>query len=183
MKFTASTLQGVWLIEPKAFSDPRGYFMEAYRQDLFEQHVGKIAFVQDNESKSTRGVLRGLHYQLPPLAQSKLVRVVSGAALDVAVDIRAGSPTFGQHVAVALTAENRRQLFIPQGFAHGFLVLSSEAIFTYKVDNLYAPQHERSICFDDPAIGIDWGMDTRQLLLSEKDRSRAKPLGEAELFL
>ncbi|MDR2814218.1 MAG: dTDP-4-dehydrorhamnose 3,5-epimerase [Prevotellaceae bacterium] len=182
MNFTESSLQGVWIIEPKVFADARGYFMETYRESLFEQHVGKINFVQDNESKSARGVLRGLHYQLPPFAQSKLVRVISGEVLDVAVDIRKGSPTFGRHVAVALTAENKRQLFIPKGFAHGFLVLSSEAIFTYKVDNVYAPQHERNIRFDDPDIGIDWGMNTNQLLLSEKDRSNAKPFCEAEIF-
>ncbi|MDR1022396.1 MAG: dTDP-4-dehydrorhamnose 3,5-epimerase [Prevotellaceae bacterium] len=182
MNFIASPLQGLWVIEPKVFSDARGYFMETYRQDLLEQHVGKIDFVQDNESKSTRGVLRGLHYQLPPFAQSKLVRVISGAVLDVAVDIRAASPTFGQHVAVTLTSDNRRQLFIPRGFAHGFLVLSSEAVFTYKVDNAYSPRHERSIRFDDSAIGISWGMDTGLLLLSEKDKSSATLLSEAELF-
>ncbi|MDR0414811.1 MAG: dTDP-4-dehydrorhamnose 3,5-epimerase [Prevotellaceae bacterium] len=181
MKFTELALQGVWLIEPKVFPDARGYFMETYRQELLEQHAGSVAFVQDNESKSVRGVLRGLHYQLPPFAQSKLVRVISGAVLDVAVDVRAGSPTFGKHVAVTLTSENRQQLFIPRGFAHGFLVLSSEAIFAYKVDNVYSPSHERSICFDDPAIGIDWGMSADALLLSEKDRSRAKPLSEAEV--
>ncbi|MDR3366533.1 MAG: dTDP-4-dehydrorhamnose 3,5-epimerase [Prevotellaceae bacterium] len=182
MNFTESSLQGVWIIEPKVFADARGYFMETYRESLFEQHVGKVSFVQDNESKSTRGVLRGLHYQLPPFAQGKLVRVISGEVLDVAVDIRKGSPTFGQHVAVTLTSENRRQLFIPRGFAHGFLVLSSEAIFTYKVDNTYSPQHERSIRFNDPEIGIEWGMDASQLILSEKDRSSAKPFCEAELF-
>jgi dTDP-4-dehydrorhamnose 3,5-epimerase len=181
MNFIASPLQGLWIIEPKVFSDARGYFMETYRQDLLERHVGSINFVQDNESKSTRGVLRGLHYQLPPFAQSKLVRAISGAVLDVAVDIRAGSPTFGQHVAVTLTSDNKRQLFIPRGFAHGFLVLSSEAVFTYKVDNAYSPQHERCIRFDDSAIGIDWGMDASSLLLSEKDKSSAK-LSEAELF-
>jgi dTDP-4-dehydrorhamnose 3,5-epimerase len=143
--------------------------------------VGHIDFVQDNESKSTRGVLRGLHYQLPPFAQSKLVRVISGAVLDVAVDIRRSSPTFGQHVAVELSADNRRQIFIPQGFAHGFLVLSSEAIFTYKVDSRYSQPHERGIRYSDPAIGIRWTMDERELLLSDKDRV-AKLLCEAEIF-
>jgi dTDP-4-dehydrorhamnose 3,5-epimerase len=182
MNFIQSTLQGVWIIEPKVFADARGYFMETYRQTLFDQHVGTVSFVQDNESKSTHGVLRGLHYQLPPFAQSKLVRVISGEVFDVAVDIRKGSPTFGQHVAVTLTAENKRQLFIPRGFAHGFLVLSSEAIFTYKVDNAYAPQHERSIHFDDPQLGIEWGIDPSLLLLSEKDKNNAKPFCEAELF-
>lgn len=182
MNFVKTAIAGVWIIEPKVVADARGYFVESYRQDLFEQHVGKIAFVQDNESKSVRGVLRGLHYQLPPFAQSKLVRVISGAVLDVAVDIRKNSPTFGKHVAVELTSENKRQLFVPQGFAHGFLVRSAEAIFSYKVDNVYAPQRERSIRFNDPAIGIDWGMGEDELLLSEKDRT-ASLLEEAEVFL
>jgi dTDP-4-dehydrorhamnose 3,5-epimerase len=182
MNFTQSSLQGVWIIEPRVFADARGYFMETYRESLLEQHVGKVSFVQDNESKSTRGVLRGLHYQLPPLAQSKLVRVISGEVLDVAVDIRKDSPTFGQHVAVRLTSENKRQLFIPKGFAHGFVVLSSEAVFTYKVDNPYSPLHERSIRFDDPQLGINWGMDANLLRLSEKDKNSAKPLCEAEIF-
>ncbi|MDR3189152.1 MAG: dTDP-4-dehydrorhamnose 3,5-epimerase [Prevotellaceae bacterium] len=182
MNFIKSALDGAWIIEPKVFADARGYFMETYRESLLEQHVGSVRFVQDNESKSMRGVLRGLHYQLPPFAQSKLVRVISGEVLDVAVDIRKNSPTFGQHVAVTLTSENKRQLFIPRGFAHGFLVLSSEAIFTYKVDNAYSPQHERSIRFDDPDIGIAWGMEASQLLLSEKDKNSAKSLREAEIF-
>lgn len=182
MNFIKSNLQGVWIMEPKVFADARGYFMETYRESLFEQHVGKVSFVQDNESKSTRGVLRGLHYQLPPFAQSKLVRVISGEVLDVAVDIRKNSPSFGQHIAVRLTAENRRQLFIPRGFAHGFLVLSSEAVFTYKVDNTYAPLHERCIRFNDPDVGIAWGMDESQLLLSEKDKNSAKSLREAATF-
>ncbi|MDR0711889.1 MAG: dTDP-4-dehydrorhamnose 3,5-epimerase [Prevotellaceae bacterium] len=182
MNFIETSLQGVWIIEPKVFVDARGYFMETYRQNLFEQHVGQITFVQDNESKSVQGVLRGLHYQLPPFTQSKLVRVISGEVLDVAVDIRRGSPTFGQHVAVTLTSENKRMLFIPKGFAHGFLVLSSEAIFTYKVDSVYSPRHERSICFNDPAIGIAWGMDASRLALSEKDKNSAKLLCEAEIL-
>jgi dTDP-4-dehydrorhamnose 3,5-epimerase len=181
MNFVKAAIDGVWIIEPKVIADARGYFMESYKQNLFEQHVGKISFVQDNESKSVRGVLRGLHYQLPPFAQSKLVRVISGAVLDVAVDIRKKSPTFGKYVAVELTSENKRQLFIPHGFAHGFLVKSAEAIFAYKVDNVYSPQCERGIRFNDPAIGIDWGMSEGELLLSEKDRS-AKLLSEADIF-
>ena len=170
MNFVKTAIDGVWIIEPKVFADERGYFMESYKQELFEQHVGKINFVQDNESKSVRGVLRGLHYQLPPFAQSKLVRVISGAVLDVAVDIRRGSPTFGKYVAVELSAENKRQLFIPQGFAHGFVVTTPEAVFAYKVDNPYSPQHDRSIRYNDPAIGIDWGMSESEISLSEKDK-------------
>jgi len=181
MNFVKTAIDGVWIIEPRVFADERGYFMESYKQELFERHVGKINFVQDNESKSVRGVLRGLHYQLPPFTQSKLVRVISGAVLDVAVDIRKKSPTFGKHVAVELSSENKRQLFIPHGFAHGFLVTSPEAVFAYKVDNVYSPQCERGIRFNDPAIGIDWGIPESELLLSEKDRG-AKLLNEAEVF-
>ena len=181
MNFVKTAIDGVWIIEPKVLTDARGYFMESYKQELLEQYVGKINFIQDNESKSTRGVLRGLHYQLPPFAQSKLVRVISGAVLDVAVDIRKKSPTFGRHVAVELSSENKRQLFIPHGFAHGFLVTSLEAVFAYKVDNVYSPQCERGIRYNDPTIGIDWGMSEDELLLSGKDRS-AKLLNEAEVF-
>ena len=181
MNFVKTAIDGVWIIEPKVLTDARGYFMESYKQEMFEQHVGKISFVQDNESKSTRGVLRGLHYQLPPFAQSKLVRVIVGAVLDVAVDIRKNSPTFGKHVAVELSSENKRQLFIPHGFAHGFLVTSPEAVFAYKVDNVYSPQCERGIRFNDSAIGIDWGMSESELLLSDKDRN-AKLLSDAEVF-
>ncbi|MDR1226647.1 MAG: dTDP-4-dehydrorhamnose 3,5-epimerase [Prevotellaceae bacterium] len=181
MNFIKTAIDGVWIIEPKVLADSRGYFMECFKQNELEQHVGKVNFVQDNESKSTRGVLRGLHYQLPPFAQSKLVRVISGAVLDVAVDIRKGSPTFGKYVSVELTSENKLQLFMSQGFAHGFLVTSEEAVFSYKVDNVYSPQCERGICFNDPAIGVDWGMEESHLLLSEKDK-RAKPLSEAEVF-
>jgi len=170
MNFTETKLKGVWIIEPKVHNDARGYFMESYKQAAFETHIGKINFIQDNESKSTFGVLRGLHYQLPPFAQSKLVRAVLGVVLDVAVDIRKGSPTFGQYVAVELSADNKRQLFIPQGMAHGFLVLSPEAVFAYKVDNIYAPQAERSILYNDPEIGIDWKIPAAQIILSEKDK-------------
>ncbi len=155
--------------------------MESFRKDLFEENVRKINFVQDNESKSTRGVLRGLHYQLPPFAQSKLVRVIKGKVLDVAVDIRKGSPTFGKYVAVELSEENKRELFIPRGFAHGFLVLSDEAIFTYKVDNYYAPEYDRSIRFDDPTIGIEWNFPKDKIIISQKDKN-APYLKDAELF-
>ncbi|MCL2097762.1 MAG: dTDP-4-dehydrorhamnose 3,5-epimerase [Bacteroidales bacterium] len=170
MTFTETKIKGVWLIDPKVHSDDRGYFMESYKQSAFEAHIGKINFIQDNESKSTFGVLRGLHYQLPPFAQSKLVRAIAGTVLDVVVDIRKKSPTFGQYVAVELSADNKRQLFVPQGMAHGFLVLSPEAVFAYKVDNIYAPQAERSILYNDPSIGIDWGIPAAQIILSEKDK-------------
>lgn len=170
MEYKETAIPGVWIIEPRVFNDARGYFMETFKKEEFEQHVGAVRFVQDNESRSTRGVLRGLHFQKPPYTQAKLVRVIKGSVLDVAVDIRKHSPTYGRYVAVELTGENKRQFFIPRGFAHGFLVLSDEAVFTYKVDNTYAPQHEGSVRFDDPAIGIEWGMDPAELLLSEKDK-------------
>jgi len=170
MTFTETKLKGAWLIDPKVHADARGYFMESYKQSAFEAHIGQINFIEDNESKSTFGVLRGLHYQLPPFAQSKLVRVIHGAVLDVAVDIRKDSPTFGQYVAVELSAENKRQFFIPQGMAHGFVVLSPEAVFAYKVDNVYAPQAERSILYNDPTIGIDWKIPAAQIILSDKDK-------------
>ena len=180
MNFTETKIKGVWMIEPKVHNDARGYFMESFKQSEFEKHIGNIHFIQDNESKSSLGVLRGLHYQLPPFAQSKLVRVIVGAVLDVAVDIRKGSPTFGQYVAVELSAENKRQFFVPRGMAHGFAVLSEEAIFSYKVDNVYAPQHERSILYNDPAIGINWTIPVEQVLLSEKDKL-APLLKDAEI--
>jgi dTDP-4-dehydrorhamnose 3,5-epimerase len=170
MDFQETIIKGVWIITPKVFADARGYFMESFRQDAFEKHIGRVVFVQDNESRSSYGVLRGLHFQLPPFEQSKLVRVVQGTVLDVAVDIRRNSPTFGKYVAVELSAENKRQLFIPHGMAHGFVVLSDTAVFTYKVDNYYAPQAERSIRFDDPTIGIDWRVPTEKLILSNKDK-------------
>ena len=171
MNYTKTNIPDVWIIEPTVFKDSRGYFMEVYKQPDFEQHIGKIHFVQENESCSTKGVLRGLHYQLDPFSQSKLVRVIQGAVLDVAVDIRQGSPTFGQYVAVELSAENKRQFFIPRGFAHGFKVISDEVVFTYKVDNLYNPTSERGIQYDDPAIGINWhiGKDD-EIILSDKDK-------------
>ncbi len=181
MIYKETEIPGVWLLEPNVFEDARGYFMEAYKQTEFETTIGPVRFIQDNESCSTRGVLRGLHYQMAPYSQAKLVRVIRGNVLDVAVDLRAGSPTFGNHVAVELTGRNKRQLFIPRGFAHGFHVLSDEAVFTYKVDNPYTPTHERSIRFDDPAIGIDWGISDPALVnLSAKDK-QAPLLKDAEL--
>lgn len=181
MNFVPQSIPEVVLVEPKVHGDDRGYFVETYRHDLFRSNVVQTEFVQDNESKSKKGTLRGLHYQLPPYAQSKLVRVVEGEVLDVAVDIRKGSPTFGKYVAVLLSAENKRQLFVPRGFAHGFLVLSETATFCYKVDNLYSKECDRGISFADPVIGIDWQMDLSDLLLSEKDKS-ATLLAQADLF-
>lgn len=169
MNYIKTAIDGVWVIEPKVFNDARGYFMEAFKQAEFEQHVGKVDFIQDNESKSSFGVLRGLHYQKGEWSQAKLVRVIKGKVLDVAVDLRKSSPTFGKHVAVELSEENKRQFFIPRGFAHGFLVLSDEAIFTYKVDNVYAPQAEASLLYADPALGIEWPIDKEQVLTSPKD--------------
>lgn len=170
MNYIQTEVDGVWLIEPKVFEDARGYFMETFKEEEFHRHVGNVHFVQDNESKSSYGVLRGLHYQKGAFSQAKLVRVLKGKVLDVAVDLRRSSPTFGKYVSVELSDENKRQFFIPRGFAHGFLVLSEEAIFTYKVDNVYAPQEEASVRFDDKTIGIDWPMPTDHLILSEKDR-------------
>ena len=171
MKFTHQLISDVILIDPLVHGDNRGYFVETFRQDLFEEAVGyQVNFVQDNESKSTKGVLRGLHYQIPPFGQSKLVRVLEGKVLDVAVDIRKNSPTFGQHIAIELSSENMRQIFIPQGFAHGFAVLSEIAIINYRVDNLYSPEHEKGIAFNDPKLNIDWRFKIEELKLSEKDR-------------
>lgn len=170
MEFIPQSIQDVLLIKPKLFGDDRGYFVETFRQDKFEQAVGhKVNFIQDNESKSTKGVLRGLHFQLPPAAQSKLVRVIEGKVLDVAVDIRRGSPTFGQCVTAELSAENKHQLFVPRGFAHGFVVLSASAIFVYKVDNYYSPECDRGLAFDDPSLNIDWKLPKDQIKLSDKD--------------
>lgn len=169
MNFTQLSIPGVWLVEPVRFGDARGYFMESFKLDEFRAHIGDIHFVQDNESMSTRGVLRGLHFQKGEFSQAKLVRVSHGTVLDVAVDLRGGSPTFGRHVAVELSQDNARQLFIPRGFAHGFVVLSDTAQFQYKVDNVYAPQSEATLRFDDPALGIDWRLPHEQLLLSPKD--------------
>ena len=170
MQFTQQKIPDVIVIEPMVHGDARGYFAETFRQDLFERAVGyNVNFVQDNESKSSKGVLRGLHFQLAPHAQSKLVRVIEGSVLDVAVDVRQGSQTFGQHVAVELTAENKKQLFVPRGFAHGFVVLSETATFAYKVDNYYSPACDRGLAFDDPQLNIDWRLEKSALLLSDKD--------------
>ena len=168
-EFIKTNIEGVVIIEPRIFKDDRGYFFESFSQREFEEKVCKTTFVQDNESKSSYGVLRGLHFQKPPFAQSKLVRVIKGAVLDVAVDIRKGSPTFGQYVSVELTGENHRQFFIPRGFAHGFSVLSEEVIFQYKCDNFYSPQSEGAIAWNDPDLNIDWRIPAEKVVLSEKD--------------
>lgn len=174
MNIIETNIEGVIIIEPRLFEDERGYFFESFNQKEFQEKVCKTTFIQDNESKSSYGVIRGLHFQKPPFAQSKLVRVVKGSVLDVAVDIRKGSPTFGQHVAVELTEDNHRQFFIPRGFAHGFSVLSKEVIFQYKCDNFYAPQSEGAIAWDDPDLGIDWQISIDEILLSGKDKSHPK---------
>ncbi|ALO48633.1 dTDP-4-dehydrorhamnose 3,5-epimerase [Hoylesella enoeca] len=181
MEYIKTAIEGVYILEPKVFNDARGYFFEAWKKAEFEAQVGPVDFVQDNESKSSYGVLRGLHYQKGAYSQAKLVRVIKGRVLDVAVDLRKSSPTFGQYVMVELSDENKRQFFIPRGFAHGFLVLSDEAVFTYKVDNVYAPQAEASIRWNDEEISIDWPIDTKDVVMSEKD-SKAKSLREAEIF-
>ena len=181
MNYIQTEIEGVWIIEPKVFNDARGYFMEEFKEGEFRANIGNVHFVQDNESKSSFGVLRGLHYQKGEYSQAKLVRVIKGKVLDVAVDLRQSSPTFGKYVSVELSEENKRQFFIPRGFAHGFLVLSEEAIFTYKVDNGYAPQAEASIRFNDETVGIDWPVAESQLLLSEKD-GHAVSFKDAEYF-
>lgn len=169
MNVIKTNIEGLVIIEPHIFADERGYFFESFSERDFNAQVREVHFVQDNESRSCRGVVRGLHFQKPPFAQSKLVRVIQGAVLDVAVDIRRGSPTYGQHVAVELTAENHRQFFVPRGFAHGFAVLSPTAVFQYKCDNFYAPQSEGAIAWDDPELGIDWHLPQADVVLSEKD--------------
>ncbi len=182
MTFTRTDISDVIIIDPVVHGDERGYFVETFRHDKLEAFVGfTIPFCQDNESKSSYGVLRGLHYQLPPHAQTKLVRVIEGEVLDVAVDIRAGSPTFGHHVAIKLSAENKRQLLIPRGFAHGFVVLSETCTFAYKVDNYYSPECDRGIAFDDPALKIDWIVQKEKLQLSAKD-TKQPILSNADLF-
>jgi len=170
MKFIKTAIPDVVIIEPTVFGDNRGYFFESFNQKEFEENIGEIAFVQDNESKSTRGVLRGLHFQKPPFNQSKLVRCIEGIVLDVAVDFRKGSPTFGKHVAVELSGENKRQLFMPRGFAHGFVVLSETATFAYKVDNWYVPESDAGILWNDPTLNIDWKIPHEEVKLSQKDQ-------------
>lgn len=180
MNYIQTEIDGVWLIEPKVFCDERGYFMEAFKEEEFNEHVGNVHFIQDNESKSSFGVLRGLHYQKGECSQAKLVRVIKGKVLDVVVDMRQSSPTFGKYVSVELSEENKRQFFIPRGFAHGFLVLSEEAIFTYKVDNAYTPQMEASVRYNDETIGIHWPVAEEQLMLSPKDK--AAPLFQDAVY-
>ena len=181
MQYIETDIKGVYVIEPRVFNDARGYFMEAWKQAEFEEYIGKVQFIQDNESKSSYGVLRGLHYQKGAASQAKLVRVIKGRVLDVAVDIRRSSPTFGKHVMVELSEDNKRQFFIPRGFAHGFLVLSDEAIFIYKVDNPYAPQQDAGIRWNDPELGIEWPIDPKDVQTSEKDMKQPL-LKDAELF-
>lgn len=179
MKIIKTDIEGVVVIEPRLFKDDRGYFFESFSHREFDEKVRKVNFVQDNESKSSYGVLRGLHFQKPPHAQSKLVRVIKGAVLDVAVDIRKGSPTFGKYVAVELTEDNHRQFFIPRGFAHGFSVLTDEVVFQYKCDNFYAPQSEGALAWNDPDLDIDWHIPADKILLSEKDKCHSR-LKDAE---
>ncbi|KOY50654.1 dTDP-4-dehydrorhamnose 3,5-epimerase [Polaribacter dokdonensis] len=171
MKFIKTKIQDVYIIEPNVFGDHRGYFLESFNLKQFEEHIYPIKFVQDNESKSSKGVLRGLHFQTPPFNQAKLVRCIEGRVMDVAVDVRKGSPTYGEHVAVELSGENKRQLFVPRGFAHGFSVLSDTAVFGYKVDNTYAPEYDYGIRWNDNDLAIDWGLNEEEVLLSEKDKN------------
>ncbi len=183
MNFIRTDIPDVVIVEPKVHGDERGYFVETFRQDKLEVFLGyKINFCQDNESKSSRGVLRGLHYQLHPAAQTKLVRVIKGKVLDVAVDIRKGSHTFGKHVAVELSEENKRQLLVPRGFAHGFVVLKDDTIFAYKVDNYYSPENDRGVAFDDDTLGIDWIVPKDELLLSGKDTKQPKLSETDDIF-
>ena len=181
MQYIKTSISGVYILEPKVFADKRGYFFEAWKQSDFEENIGKVEFIQDKESRWTYGVLRGLHYQKGEWSQAKLVRVIKGRVLDVAVDLRKSSPTFGKYVAVELSEDNKRQLFIPRGFAHGFVVLSDDAIFTYKVDNVYAPHSEASIRWNDETIGIDWHIDINDVVTSEKDLNGFS-LADAETF-
>ena len=183
MNVIKTDIEGLFIIEPKVFGEYRGYFFESFSERDFNSQVCQVRFVQDNESRSRYGVLRGLHFQKPPYAQSKLVRVVKGAVLDVAVDIRIGSPTFGRHVAVELTEDNHRQFFISRGFAHGFVVLSDEVIFQYKCDNFYEPESEGAIAWNDPALGIDWKIPAEDIILSEKDKKHPVLAGIVSPFL
>ena len=181
MVYKQTAISGVYILEPKVFCDDRGYFYEVWKEHDFNDNIGRVNFIQDNESKSKYGVLRGLHYQKGDCSQAKLVRVLKGTVLDVAVDLRKDSSTFGQHVMVELSDENKRQFFIPRGFAHGFLVMSPEAVFTYKVDNVYAPQAEACIRFDDPDLNIQWPLLASDIITSEKDL-KGLSFAEAEKF-
>jgi dTDP-4-dehydrorhamnose 3,5-epimerase len=171
MKFIKTAIADVYVLEPSVFEDERGYFLESFNLQKFEENIGPIKFIQDNESKSSKGVLRGFHFQKPPFNQAKLVRCLEGRVLDVSVDIRKGSPTYGKHVAVELSGENKKQVFVPRGFAHGFVVLSESAVFAYKVDNRYAPEYDAGIRFDDEALQIDWRLPQEEVQLSEKDKN------------
>jgi dTDP-4-dehydrorhamnose 3,5-epimerase len=171
MRYIKTEISDVVVIEPNVFGDHRGYFLESFNLEKFEENVCLIKFIQDNESKSSKGVLRGLHFQKPPYSQAKLVRCIEGKVMDVSVDIRKGSPTYGKHVAVELSGENKRQVFVPRGFAHGFSVLSESAVFAYKVDNTYAPESDSGIRYDDTELGIDWGLKKEEVQLSEKDKN------------
>jgi dTDP-4-dehydrorhamnose 3,5-epimerase len=183
MNFIRAEIPEVVICEPTVYGDDRGYFVETFRQDKLDEFLGfKINFIQDNESKSSRGVLRGLHYQLAPMAQTKLVRVIQGKVLDVAVDIRKGSPTFGKHVAVELNSDNKRQMLVPRGFAHAFVVLEDNTVFAYKVDNYYSPENDRGIAFDDESLGIDWIVTKDELNLSAKDKKQPKVSQTNDLF-
>tara|TARA_B110000902_G_scaffold186996_1_gene211625 strand:- start:44 stop:604 length:561 start_codon:yes stop_codon:yes gene_type:complete len=169
MKFSKAIIQGIVVIEPTVLSDKRGYFLESFNKNQFEKVIGKVSFVQDNESRSSKGVLRGLHYQKPPFAQAKLVRCIEGEILDIAVDIRKDSPTYGLYHSAVLTGENKKQLFVPRGFAHGFVVLSDSAVFAYKVDNTYAPDYEAGIKWNDKELGVEWGLKESEIFISNKD--------------
>jgi dTDP-4-dehydrorhamnose 3,5-epimerase len=183
VRFIKTKIPDIIICEPTVHGDSRGYFIETFREDKLEEFLGfRVKFTQDNESKSSKGVLRGLHYQLPPYAQSKLVRVIKGRVLDVAVDIRKKSPTFGEYIAIELSAENKRQLFVPRGFAHGFVVLEDETIFAYKVDSYYSPECDRGIAYNDKSLGIDWQLSYNELQLSEKDIKQPKLFETTDLF-
>ena len=173
MKFIKTDIPEVVIIEPKVFGDARGYFLESFNKKAFEENIGAVNFVQDNESKSSKGILRGLHFQKPPFEQAKLVRCIEGKVIDIAVDIRKGSPTYGKHVVIELSGENKRQLFVPKGFAHGFVVLSENAVFAYKVDNAYAPDYDSGIMWNDKDLKIDWVLEESEVKLSEKDKNLA----------
>lgn len=181
MRVIVSTIPDVLIFEPQVFGDDRGYFFESFRQDIVNQHIGEVSFVQDNESKSGYGVLRGLHFQKPPFTQSKLVRVVYGSVLDIAVDLRLGSPWYGRHVSCVLDAERKNMLWVPKGFAHGFLVLSPEAVFAYKCDNYYTPSHDAGLLWNDPALGIDWRLPEKAIRVSDKDAIQPQ-FGSVDLF-